>query len=161
EILEGAKTYSSATEAVRQHELDRPPEPAFPEVQGSVTPAELRMLALRLREPGGVFSNVDEKLRQRSSVRKELEQLAKSRSLSIGVIGAMSLLAVLPLVFFEGQAKLLGAGGVFLAVVIAGLVIWQRKSTPIVAKRQALQTLEEELDASSRGLSESGRRQKE
>src|SRR5204862_847006 len=49
EILEAANTYSPAKEAIRQHAMNRPADAVLPDI-GNASPAELRTLALRLRE---------------------------------------------------------------------------------------------------------------
>src|SRR5213593_1130891 len=49
EILEAANAYSSAKEALRQNGMNRPADAALPDI-GNASPAELRTLALRLRE---------------------------------------------------------------------------------------------------------------
>src|SRR3989442_294280 len=85
EILEVASAYSSAKEAIRQHATNRPADAVLPDI-GNASPAELRTLALRLRErpveqPAtfGFISTIP----VRSAARMELEALGTSRQIWI------------------------------------------------------------------------------
>lgn len=159
EIIDAAHTCFSAKEALRQHELNRPADAFPPSVEG-VSPSELRTLAVRLRAPA-VVSTMDVKIRLRSVLKKELEELSKTRTMWIAGSAALSLLALIPLFLMQGQQRLVLTGGTVVAVMIVTWLVSRWKTTSVQTKKQELETLQEELDGDSYGLNEWGQRQKD
>jgi hypothetical protein len=159
EILDAAKASSSAGEALRQHALAQPPDATVPKVRG-ITPSELRTLAVRLREPN-VVPSLDTKIRQRITLRKEIEQLGKTRTLWIGLTSGLSLLAVIPFALLPSEQRLLPAFGILIGVALLAFIVSKWKAAPARSKREELETLQEELDRESYGINEWGRRQKD
>src|SRR2546426_657239 len=140
EILEAASAYSSAKEAIRQHATNRPADAALPDI-GNASPAELRTLALRLREQPTeqpAVSGFSNQIRIRSAARMELEQLGKSRQIWTISAGVVSLVILASLAGFFGQDQKVaigvGGGGFFAPVWLGG----ERESQPpLFQKREA------------------------
>ncbi len=159
EIIDAANAYSSAREALRQHALSQPPDATVTKVRG-IGAAELRTLALRLREPNYVPS-LDTKIRQRITLKKEIEQLGKTRTLSMGMTSGLSLLVLIPFLLLPPEQRLLPIGGILIGVAFLVWLVSRWKAAPVRDKREELETLQEELDRESFGLNEMGRRQKD
>ncbi len=151
QILEAANAYSSTKEAIRQHSMNRPADASFPDI-GNASPAELRSLALRLREQPAeqpVVSGFSSQIRVRSAARMELEQLAKSRKIWIMLASVVSVVILASLAGFAGKDHQIAIG--VSVAVFAGLVclVAKWKTSPILAKRRELQSLEAETETES------------
>src|SRR5438876_1742955 len=151
EILEAASAYSSAKEAIRQHAMNRPADAVLPEI-GNASPAELRTLALRLREQPTeqpAVSGFSNQIRIRSAARMELEQLGKSRQIWTISAGVVSLVILASLAVFLGKDQKVAIG--VSAAVFAALVclVAKLKTSAILAKRRELKSLEAEAEIES------------
>ncbi len=151
EILEAANAYSSAKEAIRQHGMNRPADAVLPDI-GNASPAELRTLALRLREQPAeqtAVSGFSSKIRVRSAARMELEQLGKSRQ--IWIMGAsvvsLAILASLAVFFGKDQKVAIGVSVAVFAALVCLVAKW--KTSPILAKQRELKSLETEAETES------------
>src|SRR5881296_290427 len=155
EILEAANAYSSAKEALRQNGMNRPADAALPDI-GNASPAELRTLALRLREQPAeqpaeqrAVSGFSNQIRIRSAARMELEQLGKSRQ--IWIIGAsvasLAILASLAVFLGKDQKVAIGVSVAVFAALVCLVAKW--KTSAILAKRLELKNLETEVETES------------
>jgi len=151
EILEAASAYSSAKEAIRQHAMNRPADAVLPEI-GNASPAELRTLALRLREQPTeqpAVSGFSNQIRIRSAARMELEQLGKSRQIWTISAGVVSLVILASLAVFLGkdQKVAIGVAVAVFAALVCLVAKW--KTSPILAKQRELKSLETEAETES------------
>src|SRR5436309_1636694 len=155
EIREAANAYSSAKEALRQNGMNRPADAALPDI-GNASPAELRTLALRLREQPAeqpaeqrAVSGFSNQIRIRSAARMELEQLGKSRQ--IWIIGAsvasLAILASLAVFLGKDQKVAIGVSVAVFAALVCLVAKW--KTSAILAKRLELKNLETEVETES------------
>ncbi|HTC78204.1 MAG TPA: hypothetical protein VK657_06270, partial [Terriglobales bacterium] len=149
EILEAASAYSSAKEAIRQHATNRPADAVLPDI-GNASPAELRTLALRLRErpveqpaPFGFIS----KIRVRSAARMELEQLGRSRQIWIIGASVVSLAILAALAVLQDSLVAIGVSVAVFAALVC--LVAKSKTSPILAKRRELKSLETEAETES------------
>src|SRR5438034_439582 len=151
EILEAASAYSSAKEAIRQHAMNRPADAVLPDI-GNASPAELRTLALRLREQPAeqpAVSGFSNQIRVRSAARMELEQLGKSRqvwTVGAGVVG-LAILASLAVFLGKDQKVAIGVSAAFFAALVC--LVAKLKTSAILAKRRELKSLEAEAEIES------------
>src|SRR5438093_4368867 len=150
EILEVASAYSSAKEAIRQHATNRPADAVLPDI-GNASPAELRTLALRLRErpveqpaPFGFIS----KIRVRSAARMELEELGRSRQIWIIGASVVSLAILAALAVLQDSLVAIGVSVAVFAAVVCLFAKWKTK--PILAKRRELESLKSAVETESR-----------
>src|SRR5207245_10365590 len=96
-----------AKKARRQHGMNRRAEAVLPDI-ANASPAELRPLALRLREQPAeqtAVSGFSSKIRVRSAARMELEQLGKSRQIWIMGASVVSLAILASLAVLLGKAQ--------------------------------------------------------
>src|SRR6266566_2145647 len=151
EILEAANAYSSAKEAIRQHAMNRPADAVLPDI-GNASPAELRTLALRLREQPAeqpAVSGFSNQIRVRSAARMELEQLGKSRqvwTVGAGVVG-LAILASLAVFLGKDQKVAIGVSAAVFAALVC--LVAKLKTSAILAKRRELKSLEAEAEIES------------
>src|SRR5436309_4212552 len=150
EILEVASAYSSAKEAIRQHAMNRPADAVLPDI-GNASPAELRTLALRLRErpveQPALFGFIS-KIRVRSAARMELEELGRSRQIWIIGASVVSLAITAALAVLQDDPVAIGVSVAVFAALVCLVAKW--KTRPILAKRRELESLKAEVATESR-----------
>jgi flagellar biosynthesis chaperone FliJ len=141
EVLDAANRYASSKEAIRQHALNRPPDPVYPNTE--VTGSEMRTLAQRLSEP--VSTVLDSGIWRRSSLSKEVAALTKSRNQAV-MMSAIAGLAALggSVYFLLDKLAILGILGGVVVVLVAGVGFM--KSSAIAAKQKELDNLPKEPD---------------
>jgi uncharacterized protein YhaN len=142
EVLEAANRYSSSKEAIKQHGLNKPPDPVYPNVEG-VTGSELRTLAQRLREPQSPV--LDTNIWKRGSLNKELAALQKARTQAVimtAIAGVGGLGA--SVYFLLGHLPILGG----IAAVVVGLIVAVHvmKTSAITAKQKEIDNLAKQPD---------------
>jgi len=141
EVLDAANKYSSSKEAIRQHGLNKPPDPEYPNVEA--TSAEMRTLAQRLREP--VSTVLDSGIWRRSQLSKEVTELTKSRSQAVMVTAIVGVTGLGASVYFLlNMLPILG--GIAAAVVGLVVAVHVLKTSPITAKQRELDNLPKEPD---------------
>jgi len=142
EVLDAANKYASSKEAIRQHALNRPPDPVYPNVE-NVTSAEMRTLAQRLNEP--VSTVLDSGIWRRSQLSKEVAELTKSRGQAVMMTAIVGVAGLGASVYFLLN-KLPILGGIAAAVVGLVVAVYVLKTSPITAKQRELDNLPKEPD---------------